>query len=92
MKSAKFSVVKREGDYYTAVPVDVNFTCRIEQFVNWIAAVGNASQLLSTRRMRINFANSDTKAVRVSVTVAGFLPVSRTPELIKPEVTPGGFL
>lgn len=92
MKSAKFSAVKREGDYYTAVPVDVNFTCRIEQFVNWIAAVGNAPQLLSTRRMSINSTNSDTKTVTVNVTVAGFLPVSRTPELTKSEITPGGLL
>ena len=92
MKSAKFSTVKREGEHYAAVPVDINFTCRIEQFVNWVAAVGNASRLLSTRRISLNPDNSDTKVIRARVTVAGFLPIARTPELVKSEVVPGGFL
>ena len=85
MESAGFAAVERQGEYYAAVPVVVDVSCRIEQFVNWLAAVGNAPKLLATRMIRVGSANKDTKAVKARVTVAGFLPVARTPELIEDE-------
>ena len=90
MQSAGFATVEREGEHYAAVPVVVDVSCRIEQFVNWLAAVGNAPKLLATRTIRVGSANKDTKAVKARVTVAGFLPVARTPELIEDESGLGG--
>lgn len=81
MDSSQFGAVQLEGEDYTQVPLNVNFRCGIEQFVNLMAAVANAPELLATRRVRITPVNDATKSVAVQLTIAGFLPVARTPEL-----------
>ena len=84
MKSSRFgSVELEEGDDYAAVPLLVDFTCAIEQFVNLMAAVANSQKLLASRDIRIQPENADVKSVRVRLTVAGYLPATRTPELTK---------
>lgn len=92
MANARFVSAESKNDHYAAVPITVNFSCRIEQLVNWVAAVGNASQLLSTIKIRIDSPNSDSKTVRVTATVAGFLPVSRAPELNRTRLSARGSL
>jgi hypothetical protein len=89
MESSQFGAVQLDGEDYAQVPLNVDFRCGIEQFVNLMAAVANAPQLLAPRRIRITPANDATKNVRVQLTVAGLLPAARTPEL-KPKTTAGG--
>jgi Tfp pilus assembly protein PilO len=88
MESSQFGAVQLDGEDYAQVPLNVNFQCGIEQFVNLLAAVANAPELLSTRRIRMTPENHATKSVRVQLTVAGLLPVARTPEL-KPKTAAG---
>jgi hypothetical protein len=83
MQSSQFGAVRLEEETFAQVPLLVNFTCAIEQFVNLMAAIANAPQTLSTRQIRINPGSPDTKTVRIQLTVSGYLPVSRTPELAK---------
>ena len=83
MRGSRFGNVALEGEDYAQVPLIVDFECQIEQFVNWMAAVANAPQLLSTRRIQLNPGNRETKSVRVQVAVSGYLPASRTPELVR---------
>lgn len=83
MHNSRFETVSLEGEHYAQIPLTVDFTCAIEQFVNLMAAIANASQLLTTRSLRINQDNAETKAVRVQATVSGYLPVERTPELVQ---------
>ena len=83
MKNSRFGTVALEGEHYAQVPLTVEFSCAIEQFVNLTAAVASAPKLLTTRSIRVNQDNADTKAVRVQMIVAGYLPVARTPELVK---------
>ncbi|MBH00194.1 MAG: hypothetical protein CMN58_07635 [Solibacterales bacterium] len=92
MENARFVSAESKNDHYAAIPVTVNFSCHIEQLVNWVAAVGNSSQLLSTIKIRIDSPNSDSKTVRVTATVAGFLPASRAPELNRAQLSAGGSL
>jgi Tfp pilus assembly protein PilO len=89
MESSQFGAVQLDGEDYAQVPLNVNFQCGIEQFVNLMAAVADAPELLSTRRIRITPENHATKSVRVQLTVAGLLPVARTPEL-KPKTAAAG--
>jgi len=89
LESSQFAAVQLDGEDYAHVPLNVNFQCGIEQFVNLMAAVANAPQLLATRRIRITPENPATKGVRVQLTVAGLLPVARTPEL-KPKTSGAG--
>ena len=90
MQSTQFGAVRLEGDAFAQVPLVVNFNCGIEKFVNLMAAIANAPRTLSTRQIRISPEQGETKAVRVQLTVAGYLPVSRTPELVKTTGTAGG--
>jgi hypothetical protein len=90
MQSTQFGAVRLEQETFAQVPLVVNFTCAIEQFVNLMAAVANAPQALSTRQIRINPGSADTKTVRVQLTVSGYLPASRTPDLVKKTQLGGG--
>jgi Tfp pilus assembly protein PilO len=83
MDASQFGRAELEGDHYTQIPLVVRFNCAIEQVVNLMAAIGNAGPLLTTRQVRISPSKSETKTVAVQITVAGYLPVSRTPELVK---------
>lgn len=83
MDASQFGRAELEGDHYTQIPLVVRFNCAIEQVVNLMAAIGNAGPLLTTRQVRISPSKSETKTVAVQMTVSGYLPVSRTPELVK---------
>jgi Tfp pilus assembly protein PilO len=85
MEASQFGAVQLDGEDYAQVPINVNFQCGIEQFVNLVAAVSNAPELLATRRIRITPESLATKSVRVQLTVAGLLPAERTPELKRKE-------
>jgi hypothetical protein len=89
MRGSRFGTVALEGEDYAQVPLIVDFECQIEQFVNWMAAVANAAELLSTRRIQLNPGNRETKSVRAQVAVSGYLPVSRTPELVQTSASSG---
>lgn len=81
LRASRFSPVKLEQDLYAQVPLVVEFTCGIEQMVNFMAAVANSSRLLATRDIRIRPDKPEVKSVNVTMTVAGFLPMDRAPEL-----------
>lgn len=85
MDSSQFGRAALEGEHYTQVPLVVRFNCAIEQVVNLMAAIANAGPLLTTRQVRISPSKSETKTVSVQMTIAGYLPASRTPELVKKE-------
>jgi hypothetical protein len=65
------------------VPLVIDFDCDITRFVNLLADVANAPELLSTREIKVSSSNQKTKSVRVELTVSGYLPISRTPGLVK---------
>ena len=83
MRASRFTSVKAEGEDFAQVPLIVDFTCDITRFVNLLADIANAQELLSTREIKVSSANPKTKAVRVELTVSGYLPIARTPELIE---------
>jgi Tfp pilus assembly protein PilO len=92
MESSQFGTVQLDGEDYAQVPLNVNFECGIEQFVNLMAAIANAPELLASRRIRITPEDAATKSVRVQLTVAGLLPAGRTPELQRKAAGLGGGL
>lgn len=81
LRASRFSPVKLEQDRYAQVPLVVEFTCGIEQMVNFMAAISNSSRLLATRDIRIRPDKPEVKSIAVVMTVAGFLPLDRAPEL-----------
>lgn len=90
--SSQFGQVAAEQDSYAIVPLSVDFTCSIEQLVNLTAAIANAPKLLTTRLIRVRPEKPDVKSIQVRMTVAGYLPLERAPELIKKPAAVGGSL
>ena len=63
--------VKPLGNDYGAASVSVRFTCGIEQLVNFLAAMANDPELLSTDEIGITGTPDSKKAIQVRLTVAG---------------------
>lgn len=83
MRASRFTNVEAEGEDFAQVPLIVDFTCDVTRFVNLLADIANAQEILSTREIKVSLANPKTKAVRVELTISGYLPIASTPELIK---------
>jgi Tfp pilus assembly protein PilO len=83
MSASRFAAVELEQESYAQAPLVIDFTCQIEQLVNLMAAIANAPKLLTTRSIRIQPEKPETKSVRVQMTIAGYLPAERTPELTR---------
>ncbi len=83
MQSSAFGTVAVEQERYAMVPLIVNFSCGIEGLVNLMTAIANSPRLLTTRDLQIQPDKADVKSVRVRMTVAGYLPLEKTPELVK---------
>ena len=83
MQGSRFGTVELEEMDYALVPLVVDFTCGVDQLVNLTAAIANAPQLLTTRDMTVRPGNADVKSLRVQLTVAGYLPAERTPDLLE---------
>lgn len=66
---------------YGEVSVALTFTCRIEQLVNFLSALANDPQMLSTSEMHITSpGNSKEKLITVRLTVSGIVPRKLIPE------------
>ena len=87
--ASQFGQVTAEQDAYAMVPLSVDFTCSIEQLVNLTAAIANAPKLLTTRLIRVRPEKPEVKSIAVRMTVAGYLPLERAPELQKKPATGG---
>ena len=83
MRASRFTNVEAEGEDFAQMPLIVDFTCDVTRFVNLLADIANAEEILSTREIKVSLANPKTKAVRVELTISGYLPITSTPELIK---------
>jgi hypothetical protein len=67
------------GDYGEAV-VAVSFTCRIEQFINFMTDLANRPELLATSDIRVAAANPKEKTVLVRLGLSGVVPRKLVPE------------
>lgn len=76
LQASEFGMVKAVGEDYAQVPLTVIFICSIDQWINWMAAVRNAPQLLSTVEMRLLPKEPAKKTVEVRMVVAGYIPAS----------------
>lgn len=76
MQASEFGPVKAVGEDYAQVPLTVAFGCSIDQWINWMAAVRNAPQLLSTLDIRLAQRDLKAKTVDVRMVVAGYIPAS----------------
>ena len=76
MQSSEFGVVKAVGDSYAQAPLTVVFACGIDQWINLMAALRNAPQVISTLDLRIAPGDMKTKSLHVRMIVAGYIPAA----------------
>jgi type II secretion system (T2SS) protein M len=79
VRGGEFPEVRPLGEEFGEAAVSVNFDCRIEQLVNFLASLTKESELLATDEIRIASANAKEKTVSVRLTLAGVVPRNLVP-------------
>ena len=79
VRGGEFPELRPLGDAYGEASVSVNFECRIEELVNFLAALTTETELLATNEIRIAAANQKAKTVNVRLTLAGVVPRNLVP-------------
>lgn len=80
MRGAEELKTRHLGKDYGEVAVTVTFTCAIEQLVNFLAALANERQLLSTDEIRVSSGDAKKKTVQVRLGLSGVVPRKLVPE------------
>jgi hypothetical protein len=79
VRGGEFPELRLLGDDYGEAAVSVNFECRIEELVNFLAALTREPELVATDEIRISTANVKDKTVNVRLTLAGVVPRNLVP-------------
>lgn len=66
--------VKPMANDYGEASVTVTFTCAIEQLVNFLAALANEPELLSTNQIQITGGSDKKKNIQVRLSLSGVVP------------------
>jgi hypothetical protein len=80
VRGGEFPNVQPLGKDYGEAAVVVTFDCRIEQLVNFLAALTAEPELLATNEIRVISANQKEKKIGVRLTLAGVVPRKLVPE------------
>jgi Tfp pilus assembly protein PilO len=68
------------GDAYGEASVTVQFECRIEQLVNFLASLAAQEQIITTRDLQINASNARQKTINVRLTASAVVPRQLVPD------------
>ena len=79
VRGGEFPELRPLGNDYGEASVSVNFECRIEDLVNFLAALTKEPELLATNEVRIAAANNKDKTLGVRLTLAGVVPRNLVP-------------
>jgi len=79
VRGGDFPEVRPLGDEYGEASVSVNFECRIEQLVNFLAGLTKEPELLATDEVRVASGNPNEKTIGVRLTLAGVVPRALVP-------------
>jgi hypothetical protein len=79
VRGAEEMKVRPLADDYGEVVVAVSFTCRIDQFVNFMADLANRPELLATSDIRVATSNPKEKTVSVRLGLSGVVPRKLVP-------------
>jgi hypothetical protein len=79
VRGAEEMKVRPLADDYGEVVVAVSFTCRIEQFVNFMTDLANRPELLATSEIRVAASNPKEKTVLVRLGLSGVVPRKLAP-------------
>jgi len=72
------------ADDYGEAVVAVSFTCRIEQFVNFMTDLANRPELIASQQIRVAASNPKEKTVQVRLALSGVVPRKLVPQKKEP--------
>ena len=78
--AAQLPEPKPLGQDYGQVAVGQNFTCGIDQLVNFLSAIANEPEILSTDTIIVSPARDKNKNISVRLIFSGVIPKSLIPE------------
>jgi hypothetical protein len=70
----QFTEAKPLGDAYALVSVSVQFTCAIEQLVNFLAMLDSQPEILATNEIHVTGTRDKNKAIQVRLGLSGVGP------------------
>lgn len=80
IRATELGAIAPFGDDYGAVNVSVQVECRIEQLLNFLAALAARPELIATRDLRVIAGDPKQKTLNVRITVAGIVPKNLAPQ------------
>jgi hypothetical protein len=80
IRATELGAITTFGDDYGAVNVSIQVDCRIEQLLNFLAALAARPELIATRDLRVVAGDPKQKTLNVRITVAGIVPKSLVPK------------
>jgi hypothetical protein len=73
IRATELGAIAPFGDDYGAVNVSIQVECRIEQLLNFLAALAARPELIATRDLRVVAGDPKQKTLSVRITVAGIV-------------------
>jgi len=80
IRATELGAIAPFGDDYGAVNVSIQVECRIEQLLNFLAALAARPELIATRDLRVVAGDPKQKTLNVRLTVAGIVPKNLAPQ------------
>jgi hypothetical protein len=80
IRATELGAIAPFGDDYGAVNVSIQVECRIEQLLNFLAALAARPELIATRDLRVAAGDPKQKTLNVRITVAGIVPKNLAPQ------------
>jgi hypothetical protein len=80
IRATELGAITSFGDDYGAVNVSIQVECRIEQLLNFLAALAARPELIATRDLRVVAGDPKQKTLNVRITVAGIVPKNLVPQ------------
>lgn len=80
IRATELGAITPFGDDYGTVNVSIQVECRIEQLLNFMAALAARPELIATRDLRVSAGNPKEKTVQVRLTVGGIVPKNLAPQ------------
>ncbi|MCU1336216.1 MAG: hypothetical protein JWO19_1797 [Bryobacterales bacterium] len=80
IRATELGAIAPFGDDYGAVNVSIQVECRIEQLLNFLAALAARPELIATRDLRVVAGDPKQKLLNVRITVAGIVPKNLVPQ------------
>ena len=80
IRATELGAIAPFSDDYGAVNVSIQVECRIEQLLNFLAALAARPELIATRDLRVMAGDPKQKTLNVRITVAGIVPKNLVPQ------------